>query len=274
MTWQVNLPFKDDIEKEQLLAKLSISNTLGILEKDTELISFFESSSDLENFTHLLRDFSFYSEKVKDRINWNVKWQKFHKLIKIKPFIVFAPFLRKKVSISPPYKYKIIINPSFAFGTGSHPTTKMCIKYLANYVKKRDIILDVGTGSGILAIVSEKLGAEHVLAIDIDEIALKEAEKNIKRNRCKNIFLRETISSDIDIKFDIIVCNILLNDILKLKDLFSKVIKKGGKLILSGLLREQKKEVLLFYSTEFKYINSMRMRDKNFDWIALSFEKL
>lgn len=274
MTFQVNLPFDSDEAKELILAKLLVFNPIGVWEKDNELIAYFSQKYDFERFAKANQDLSFYYEQIIKNVDWVAKSQKFHKIIKIKPFVIAAPFLKKKVKIKPPYKFKIIINPSFAFGTGSHATTKMCIKYLCTHVKKGMSILDMGTGTAILAIVAEKLGATKVLGIDIDDIALKEAEKNLKRNRCKKVFLANSLPSEINQSFDLVVCNILFNDIIKLEQLFCSVLKTGGDLILSGLLYEQKNDVLDAYSKDFKYINSIRQKDKNFDWIAMYFKKL
>lgn len=274
MTFQVNLPFDNDETKELILAKLLIFNPMGIWEKDNELIVYFSETSDFEKFAKANQDLSFYYEQIIKNVDWVAKSQKFHKIIRIKPFVIAAPFLEKRAKIKPPYKFKIIINPSFAFGTGSHATTKMCIKYLCNNVKKGMSVLDMGTGTAILAIVAEKLGAAKILGIDIDNIALKEAEKNLKRNRCKKVFLANTLPSEINQNFDLVVCNILFNDIVKLDHIFAAALKSGGDLILSGLLHEQKKDVLDVYSKDFKYINSIRQKDKNFDWIAMYFKKL
>ncbi len=181
MVWQAKLPFNSDAEKEILLSKIVLSNLLGVLEGDDELTVYFEEKSALDNFLKLMRDRSVFYREIKEKIDWNAKWQKFHRVIKVKPFIILTPFLKADKKKGDLYKHKIIINPSFAFGTGSHPTTKMCIKYLTTKVKKGDFVLDMGTGSGILAIAAEKLGARAVVAVDIDETALKEAEYKKKQ---------------------------------------------------------------------------------------------
>lgn len=270
--WQVNLPFENEKQKEFIETRIALVNHSGVWEKDDVLILYFESERDLEDFKKVGVNFSYFIEKIKEKIDWSVKWQKLHKVIRLRPFIVLPPFLNKELTT--PYKYKIVINPSFAFGTGSHPTTKMCIKYLSKYVKKNDVVLDMGTGSAILSIAAEKLGAKQIIAVDIDEIALKEAKKNIKINRCKNISLSNFLSPDLIEVFDVVVCNILFNDIIKLRDTFAKVTKKKGFLILSGLLIEQKDDVIKHFSKYFEYINSMKMKDKNFQWVALLFKKI
>jgi len=274
MTLQVNLPFNDVAQKELILAKLIIFHPSGIWEKENELVAYFSDKENFDRFVKANQDLTFYFEQIKKNVDWVAKSQSFHRIIKLKPFVIAAPFLEKKVELKPPYKFKIVINPALAFGTGSHPTTKMCIKYLSRCVKKGASVLDMGTGSAILSIVAEKLGATRVVGVDIDETALKEAEKNIKKNRCKNIYLTNSIPVEPEEKFDLVVCNILFNDIIKLEKLFASRLKKGGDLILSGLLYEQKMEVLNFYSKEFKFINSMRQKDKNFDWVAMFFKKL
>lgn len=272
--WQVNLVFKNEQEKEIIFSKVSLLNISGIWEKDGELEIYFETQEDLNTLKDLFKDSTVLFNKVSEKINWLIKWQKFHKIIRIRPFLIVPPFLENKIKLTPPYLHKIIINPSFAFGTGSHPTTKMCIKYLIKYISKDAKVLDMGTGSGILAIVAEKLGAKHIVGIDIDDIALKEAKKNIKVNNCKNIDISTSLNSETHNDFDIIVCNILYNDIISLKDIFSKVIKKEGYLILSGILKEQAKNVITHYSCCFSFINAMNMKDKSFEWTALLLKKI
>lgn len=272
--WQVNLTFNNEQEKEIIFSKVSLLNISGIWEKDGELEIYFENQEDLNTFKELVNDSTILFNKVSEKINWLTKWQKLHKIIRITPFLIVPPFLENKTILKSPYAYKIIINPSFAFGTGNHPTTKMCIKYLIKCISKDAKVLDMGTGSGILAIVAEKLGAKHIVGIDIDEIALKEAKKNIKVNNCENIEISTALNTKIHNSFDIIVCNILYNDIISLKDTFSKVIKKEGYLILSGLLKEQTKSVIKHYICHFSFKNALNMKDKNFEWTALLFKKI
>lgn len=269
--WQVKIPFNREEEKESIILSSYINNSQGIQECEKELVIFFDKQEDVQNFRSTISDKEILIEKVSEKINWLSKWQKFHRIIKINPFVIIPSF-KKNTKIEKGLR-KIIINPSFAFGTGSHPTTKMCIKLLIDNIKKGDKVLDLGCGSGILAICCEKLGARDILAVDIDDIALKEAKKNILKNHCKKINLSKSIE-DNNIKFDVVVCNILLNTILELKPEIERVLVKGGKLILSGILKEQLDEVLTSFSSNFKLLGKRTMKDKNYQWVSFLYEKI
>jgi ribosomal protein L11 methyltransferase len=271
--WQVKIPFKSESEKETIISKSSPFVVQGIWEKENELIVYFDDERTMNDFLKSISDKKALFEKVAEKIEWLSRWKRFHKVVKVKPFLIIPSFM-KGVKLDPPYKKKVTITPSFAFGTGSHPTTRMCVKYLVKTVKKGMKILDMGTGSGILAICAEKLGASHISGVEIDDIALKEAEKNIKRNRCNRIALSTKLNRKTDRMFDLCVCNILCEDILKLKADFDRVLKRGKGLILSGLLADQKELIMRKFSDNYRLLSEMKMKDKNFEWLALHLEKL
>ncbi len=119
----------------------------------------------------------------------------------------FGPVEVESFVILPPWKEAIYINPARAFGTGLHATTQLCLKMLSEYVSEGDRVLDVGTGSGILAIASKKLGAGEVVAIDVSEEAVQECIQNAKRNGVELECMRAT-AADISSKFDVVVANL------------------------------------------------------------------
>ncbi|MGL6064657.1 MAG: 50S ribosomal protein L11 methyltransferase [Fusobacteriaceae bacterium] len=143
----------------------------------------------------------------------------------------------------------IELDPGRAFGTGSHSTTSLCVKIMEEQMQENDIsVLDVGTGSGILMIAAAKLGAKRVVGIDIDELAVEVAQENMELNKIdKNQFevlKGDLISSLKDEKFDFVVANILADVILLLLQDISKVVKTGGKIILSGIVAEKEYEIV------------------------------
>ncbi len=269
--WQVKIPFRNEIDKEKAILAAYLNNVSGIEELEDMLILNFNTEKDAENASLSLNNQDKFIKKVEEQIDWLSRWKSFHRVIRIKPFLI-VPAFKKGVVCNKTYSKKIVINPSFAFGTGSHPTTKMCMKFMVEELRGGEKVLDLGTGSGILAICAEKMGAKNILAVDIDEIALKEAEKNIKRNRCRNIRISKTIGSEKG--FDLVVCNILLNTVLELKKDILSSLKKGGRLVVAGILKEQSEEIISNFSDKFKLIRKKQGRDKNFSWIAFLFEKL
>lgn len=202
--------------------------------------------------------------------DWSKSWRKTFKPIKVSDRIIVRPSWIKK---SFPGKLVIEIEPKMAFGTGEHSTTRLCLKALEKSLKNGDRVLDLGTGSGILAIAAAKLGASYVLALDVDTDAISNARENIKRNRVqKTIDLKlGTLSSKIsDNSFDLITANLTRTQIMKFFDGMNRVLKKGGIYILSGIQAEEKKEMENFLLTKkilFKEITSEK------GWVCFVREK-
>ena len=137
------------------------------------------------------------------------------------------------------------LDPGMAFGTGSHPTTRLCLEWLSDVVKGDEQVLDYGCGSGILAIAAAKLGAAEVVGIDIDEKALEAARANALRN---NVTLQLHHSREsLDRKFNIVVANILTNPLKVLAPLLAGRIATGGRIALSGVLEAQAEAVIAAY---------------------------
>lgn len=145
----------------------------------------------------------------------------------------------------------LILDPGLAFGTGSHPTTSLCIEWLAENDITDKVVIDYGCGSGILAMVAALLGAKEVYAVDIDNQALQAARENINRNK---LFEKIHVEHVDDASFpvaDILVANILMNPLKELVEKFSGLTKSGGHIILSGLLHVQADECLSAYASCF-----------------------
>ena len=170
---------------------------------------------------------------------------------------------------NPRPKHCIALDPGFAFGTGQHETTRMCLEWLATHAIEDKTIIDYGCGSGILALAAIQLGAPKVYGIDIDPQALIASLQNAKLNDIDEkqfeiyddpIYLPKTV--------DIIVANIVMNPLLELKTYFFKTLQKDGFLILSGLLKNQLPEVIAHYQTLFLLIDEK----VDGDWGALVFK--
>jgi ribosomal protein L11 methyltransferase len=145
-----------------------------------------------------------------------------------------------------PAAINLELDPGLAFGTGSHPTTRLCLEWLCAEVSRGDTLLDYGCGSGILALAGAKLGAADVLGVDIDNRALEAAAENAARN---GVTLRLAHSQQaITAQFDIVVANILTNPLRLLAPLLSARVKSGGRLALSGVLESQAGEVITAYA--------------------------
>ena len=145
----------------------------------------------------------------------------------------------------------IILDPGLAFGTGTHPTTSLCIEWLAEHDVSDKLVIDYGCGSGILAMVAASLGAKQVYAVDIDEQALQAARENIDLNNLtEKIIVRHVDDVSLPVA-DVLVANILMNPLKDLIQAFAALTKPGGEIILSGLLHVQAEECLDAYGTCF-----------------------
>ncbi|WP_130389173.1 50S ribosomal protein L11 methyltransferase [Cupriavidus agavae] len=138
------------------------------------------------------------------------------------------------------------LDPGLAFGTGSHPTTRLCMQWLEQNVRAGETVLDYGCGSGILAIVAKKLGAGETVGIDIDPNAVEASRYNAERNRVEASFaLPEAVS---EATHDLVVANILSNPLKLMAAMLSARVRPGGRLILSGVLERQADEVAAAYA--------------------------
>ncbi len=145
-----------------------------------------------------------------------------------------------------PSAINIELDPGMAFGTGSHPTTRLCLQWLADTVRPGDRVLDYGCGSGILGIAAARLGAGEVLGVDIDDKALEAAHDNATRN---GVELRLQHSREpLEARFDVVVANILTNPLCVLAPLLAARVAPGGRIALSGVLETQTEQVIAAYA--------------------------
>jgi ribosomal protein L11 methyltransferase len=162
----------------------------------------------------------------------------------------------------------LMLDPGLAFGTGSHPSTRLCLAWLDENVQGGEDVLDYGCGSGILAIAARKLGAAHVIGIDIDPHAIAASRENALRNRCGEA--EAQFHSDFfpqgQPKTDIVVANILAKPLIMLAPVLAHAMKPGGRIALSGILDEQAGEVMQAY----RQWMDMRIAGKEEDWVLLS----
>lgn len=145
----------------------------------------------------------------------------------------------------------IILDPGLAFGTGTHATTSLCLKWLAQNVKGGETLVDFGCGSGILAVAGLKLGCQHAIGIDIDPQAIDASTANAERNSVLaklDLYLPE---QQPDCQADLVVANILAGPLRELREIISAYVKPGGRIALSGLLESQTEEVAQLYSQWF-----------------------
>ncbi len=163
-----------------------------------------------------------------------------------------------------PNAINLILDPGMAFGTGSHPTTRLCLEWLERNVSTACSVLDYGCGSGILAIAAARLGAGHVAGVDIDPQAVEAANANAERNGVTALFADS--ATPVAGEYDVVVANILSNPLRVLAPAICAHVRSGGKLALSGILREQADEIIANYAQWLP----LQVADVREDWVCLA----
>lgn len=203
-----------------------------------------------------------------DEEDYQNSWKKYLYPEKVSNKFVVKPTWREYK----PEENELVIelDPGRAFGTGSHPTTSLCLKIMEENIKPGNSVIDVGTGSGILMIAAEKLGATDIYGTDIDELAVEATKENLELNSISSdiakVYLGDLISVVKDKQFDVVVANILADVILLLlRDIF-KVVKKDGLIIFSGIIEDKLPEIIK--QVEEKGLKILEIK-KDKEWRAL-----
>lgn len=182
-----------------------------------------------------------FANKVNEE-DWENNWKKYYKPAKVGEKIVVKPVWEEYESNQG--EVVLELDPGMAFGTGTHETTRMCIKALEKYVQKDSVVFDIGTGSGILSIAAAKLGAEKAIGVDLDPVAVDSAKKNVGFNDIDNIeILYGNLMEVVEGKANVVVANIIADIIMLLSEDVKNFILPGGVFISSGIILDRKDDV-------------------------------
>jgi len=256
---------------EILIAELGFAGFESFVETEEGVSAFIQkeewNSSILENIQILNSDefeISFTFEEI-EQTNWNSEWEKnFNPIIVDNICAVRAPF-HERLNTT----YDIVIEPKMSFGTGHHETTHMMIQHILKNDLIDKSVLDMGCGTGVLAILTEMKGAKPVDAIDIDNWCYLNSIENIERNNCKQISVFEGDVSLINNKtYDVIIANINRNILLKDIMTYSKSLSKKGILFLSGFY---KNDIPVIEEECIKYDLKLEEIIVRNNWVALKF---
>ncbi len=231
-------------EKDFLMVDHSVSayfpmNIYAERRKQAIVNRFEEKFSEREDIVYTI-DFYDYEEE-----DYQNSWKKYFYTQKISERFVVKPTWREYEPLED--ELVIEIDPGRAFGTGTHPTTSLCIKLMEENIKEGNTVIDVGTGSGILMVAAEKLGAGKIVGTDIDATAVEVAQENLELNKVDNTkakaYAGDLVTVVKDEKFDVVVANILADVLLILLKDISRVVKKDGLVIFSGIIEDKLEEM-------------------------------
>lgn len=269
-----------DTFRDTLVRRLSEKGCLGMIEKDESLVAYFPSSLDIEAIKSDLSILTALLEKaghaheltcahalIPDK-DWNETWKKgFQPVEAGEQFVILPPWEEHRKD-----RINVVIDPGMAFGTGHHETTRSCLALMEHYAPQttRASLLDLGTGTGILAIAASKLGYRHVLGIDTDILAIEAARKNVIINQVPDVAIREGSIYEIQEPFDVIAANLISGVLVLLASALFQRMNPGGIAIVSGILDGQEDEVI--EAMERAHLK-LRQTYRDGKWVSLVLEK-
>ncbi|MDH4231529.1 MAG: 50S ribosomal protein L11 methyltransferase [Nitrospirota bacterium] len=273
----INAP---DESREAITNKLAEMGSTGFFEKEGKILSYFEKKADIASvcvelalFRDVLKSsgldpaFSFEYSFLPD-MDWNENWKKKFTPIDIGENLTIIPSWLKKDTDRIP----VIIDPGMVFGTGYHETSQVCLALIEKISKMdpKDSCLDIGTGSGILAIGAAKLGFRHVTAVDIDPMAIDAATRNADENGLSNVTIKEGDIHSVAGSFDLIVANLLSGILVDIAPEIASRMNPGGKAIVSGMLPGQESDVIAAF---VKAGLTLRETFNSGKWVTLLFSR-
>lgn len=239
---------------------------------DTQVIGLYDANEDLSwVVTKVMEELPFLDstslvlDQLEDK-DWEREWMvNFHPM-KFGNRLWICPSWREVPDIN---AVNIMLDPGLAFGTGTHPTTSLCLEWLDGIDLQNKVVVDFGCGSGILGIAALKLGAKEVIGIDIDPQALQASEENAKRNGVSDRLSLFLPQHQPTIQADIVVANILAAPLKELVSTISNYCKNQGQLLMSGILEEQSDSVMQAYENQFSF-DPVASKE---EWVRLSGSK-
>lgn len=182
------------------------------------------------------------TERVPEE-NWQDSWRQFFHIRRVGRRVVICPTWEANLLTATDEDVVILLDPGQAFGTGDHPTTRMCLALLEDVVRPGMSVLDIGSGSGILSIAAKKFGAARVLALDTDQVAVDSSMANAALNECEVECLRVEDGLAVNEPFDVAVSNIISAVLMRIAPAVHSALKPGGNWIVSGIIHDNWQDV-------------------------------
>ena len=240
-TIQIDIQITDEAVGETLIALLSEIGFDGF-EELPNLLKAFIAEADFSN--ELLKEVlgnHVYTKSTIEKQNWNLLWESNFEPVQV------ADFVGIRASFHAPFEgvaHEIIITPKMSFGTGHHATTYLEMEAMRALDFKGKTVYDFGSGTGILAILAEKLGAEKILAVDNDDWCIENSIENIVINQCQRITIEKVSTAESNTQYQLILANINKHIIIENITYLEQALAKGGTILLSGLLVEDQSDIL------------------------------
>jgi ribosomal protein L11 methyltransferase len=273
---QIKIQSCSQEESEILISELSENDFYAFVQEDSfgeqneNLLIAYINKDDFneEKFKDILPEKLNYTYSIIEDRNWNAEWESNLQPIRIENFVnIRASFHEPSKDV----EHEIIITPKMSFGTGHHATTYLMIEMMQQLNFNNKKVLDFGTGTGVLAILAEKLHASSVIAIDCDEWSINNLKENIEANNCKKIFPEKRDNIRGLSSVDIILANINLNVLQENSKVISILLQPCSLLLVSGILLKDEEAIVEGFKRNG--LSEKKILQKG-EWIALLFEKL
>jgi ribosomal protein L11 methyltransferase len=255
---------------EILIAELGYAGFESFVETEEGITAYIQKeewNADILDDIQILKSDEFeitYTFEDIEQTNWNAEWEKnFNPIVVDDICAVRAPFHEKFST-----EYDIIIEPKMSFGTGHHETTHMMIQHILKNDFTNKSVLDMGCGTGVLAILAELKGAKPIDAIDYDNWCYLNSLENVERNNCKHITVIEGDASVLHKNYDIIIANINRNILLQDMKTYVSCLNKGGTLFLSGFYNN---DIPVIQGECEKYLLKFEEKLERNNWVSLKF---
>ncbi|HUC83027.1 MAG TPA: 50S ribosomal protein L11 methyltransferase [Flavisolibacter sp.] len=254
----------NDYQQEELIALFDDYDATGFEQTDEKLIAYFNTDDFAKDeIEKLLEGYSYQQTEVEER-NWNEEWERNFQPVVVDDFVAVRAHFHAPIK---DVQHEIVITPKMSFGTGHHATTYMMMQQMRGIDFGGKEVFDFGTGTGILAILAEKLGAREIFAIDVDDWSIDNAKENFERNDCHNIHV--SLSSQLPAaQFDVILANINRNVILDYMPQLVKTLRKNSQVLFSGLLVADEHDIAA--SAEGNGL-SFVTKSERLGWVSLLF---
>lgn len=268
----------DESVREIVIAALSFYQFEGFVEDELGVHCYIKKNEWHENIESIVKEISeqynlpfvqYISTTDIQHKNWNEEWEQSIQPIHVSERFIIAPSWNMGDDKS---KTIIVIDPKMTFGTGYHETTRLMIRLMENFVQSNNTVLDVGTGTGILAIAAAKMGASKIIGVDIDEWSLENGIENTHQNNVEKVIDIRIGSMEVvpETNFDIILANIFRNTILDLMDSMLQKLSPKGRIIFSGLLISD--QPIIEKALNDRNVNIISVLSEN-EWVAIAAEK-